>query len=203
MTNLASPPDNIGISAKHHLGRWVQTERKAHEAWANLIFRKPRAAMLLHHLVAHMGQQNAVVVSQKTLAKLMGVHDRTVSRAVVDLVNEHWIQVIRIGNGKEAAYVINDRVAWGQARNQLCLSMFSATVVADATDQDGATLSHSDLRRIPMLYPGEMQLPTGPGEDPPSQPIFEGMEPDLPALSADEQYRVELEHRGQKRITGG
>jgi DNA-binding transcriptional regulator YhcF (GntR family) len=190
------------MPAKLKPGQWVQTERKAHEAWANLIARKPRAAMLLHHLVAQMGHQNAVVVSQKTLAKLMGVHDRTVSRAVADLVEEQWIQVVRIGSGKEAAYVVNDRVAWGQPRNELRLSVFSATVVADIADQDADTLADTDLRRIPMLYPGEQQLPAGLGDDPPSQPALDGMEPDLPALAGDAAERDELERRGQLRIQG-
>ena len=131
MTQMTAPPDKLGAPARNKPGHWVQTERKAHEAWANLIAKKPRAAMLLHHLVAQMGHQNAVVVSQKTLAKLMGIHERTVRRAVADLVEDRWIAVIRIGSGKEAAYVVNDRVAWGQPRDQLRLSVFSATVVAD------------------------------------------------------------------------
>lgn len=183
-------PSEVGTPAKIKTGQWVQTERKAHEAWANLIARKPRAAMLLHHLVAQMGHQNAVVVSQKVLAQLMGVTDRTVRTAIADLVAEHWIQVVRIGKGKEAAYVVNDRVAWGQPRDQLRLSVFSATVVADATDQDPLTLEHRDLRKIPTLYPGERQLPNGQGEDPPSQPSIEGMEPDLPAITVSETPEI-------------
>ena len=98
--------------------------------------------------------------------------------------------------GTVSAYVVNDRVAWGQPRDQLRLSVFSANVVADAEDQDTATLEHSDLRRIPTLYPGERQLPTGVGEDPPAQPSIPGMEPDLPALTQQEQ----LEAHGQKRL---
>lgn len=173
----------IGIPAKHKPGQWVQTERKAHEAWANLISRKPRAAELLHHLVAQMGHQNAVVVSQKVLAQMMGRSLRTVQYAIADLVAERWVSVVKLnGPGTVSAYVVNDRVAWGQPRDQLRLSAFSATVVADYDDQDEALLGHSELRRIPTLYPGERQLPTGPGAEPPSQPSIEGLEPDLPAL---------------------
>lgn len=175
----------IGVPAKHKQGQWVQTERRAHEAWANLIAKKPRAAQLLHHLVAQMGHQNAVVVSQKVLAQLMGVTDRTVRTAVADLVAGNWIQLIRIGKGKEAAYVVNDCVAWGQAREQLRLSVFSATVVADLDDQDPQTLEHKELRRIPTLYPGEQQLPSGPGLPPPSQPSIDGLEPELPTLGGN------------------
>jgi hypothetical protein len=173
----------IGTPVKHKPGQWVQTERKAHEAWANLIAKKPRAAILLHHLVAKMGHQNAVVISQKTLGKLMTCGLRTVQYAISDLVAERWISVVKLnGPGSVAAYVVNDRVAWGQPREELRLSVFSAMVVADIDDQDNATLDNNDLRRIPMLYPGERQLPTGPGEDPPSQPNLPGMEQDLPTL---------------------
>lgn len=180
--NHSSAPPAIGTPVKHKPGQWVQTERKAHEAWANLIVRKPRAAVLLHHLVAQMGHQNAVVISQKTLAKLTGVTDRTIRSAIADLVAERWISVVKLnGPGTVAAYVVNDRVAWGQPRDELRLSVFSAMVVADVEDQDADTLD-IDLRRIPVLYPGERQLPTGPGEDPPSQPNLPGMEQDLPTL---------------------
>ncbi len=190
----------VGVSAKTKTGQWVQTERKTHEAWARLIARRPRAAALVHILVAQMGHQNAVVVSQTVLAKMMGCSVETVKRAVRDLVAENWIQVVRIGKGKEAAYVVNDRVAWGQSRDQLRLSVFSATVVADFDDQEEVMLGGGDLRRIPALYPWERQLPAGMGEDPPSQPSMDGMEPDLPAI--DVREREELERMGQQRLLG-
>lgn len=179
MTRMSVPPDKLGISARPKRGRWVQTERRAHEAWADLIARKPRAAQLLHQLTAKMGHQNAVVISQQTLAVLLKVHVRTVARAVSDLVDERWIQVVRIGKGKEAAYVVNDQVAWAAPRGLLRLSVFSAAVVADASEQDKRSLEPVDLRRIPTLYPGEMQLPSGPGETP-GQGALTGVDP--PAL---------------------
>lgn len=160
------------------------TERKAHEAWGRLAIRKPRAAALMHVLCAKMGHQNAIVMSQSVMAKLMDCSVETIKRAVRDLVAERWIQVVRIGKGKESAYVVNDRVAWGQPRDQLRLSVFSAAVVADFDDQEEALLGHGDLRKIPTLFPGERQLPTGEGEDPPSQQALPDMEPDLPAIRA-------------------
>lgn len=200
MTRMTAPPDALGAPATRG-GQWVQTDRKAHEAWALFGIKKPVASALLHRLVASMGNQNAVVIPQKVLAGMLGVSERTVRRAVTDLVAARWIQVIRLGKGKEAAYVVNDRVAWGQSRDQLRLSVFSATIVADAADQDAATLDHADLRRIPTLYPGERQLPSGPGEPPPSQPhLDDSMLPDLPALPVDVAARAELEKRGQQRL---
>jgi len=198
---MDSTAAKIGTPAKNKIGQWVQTERKAHEAWANLIGRKPRAAMLLHHLVAQMGHQNAVVVPQKVLAKLMKCSQETVKRAVADLVAERWVQVVKLnGPGTVNAYVVNDRVAWGQPRDQLRLSAFSATVVADHDDQDATTLDHTDLRRIPTLYPGEQQLPSGPHEDPPSQPCLPDMEPDLPFREAQENNSIQPKSDDQVRL---
>jgi hypothetical protein len=128
-----------------------------------------------------MGSQNAVVMPQKVLAALMGKSLDTAQRAIRDLAAERWIQIVRIGKGKEAAYVINDQVAWGQPREQLRLSAFSATIIADAADQDGLTLDQAPLRQIPTLYPGERQLPSGDGLPPPAQPFLDRMEPDLPS----------------------
>lgn len=197
MKHTSAPSETIGVPAKNKPGQWVQTDRKTHEAWARLVMRKPRAAALAHHLVAQMGHQNAVVISQALLAKIMGCSIETVKRAVRDLVAERWVSVVRLGKGKEAAYVINDRVAWGQSRDQLRLSMFSAAVVVDYDDQDEALLGYGDLRRLPTIYPGEMQLPSGPGEEPPSQPTIPGMEPELPHTTPTE----DLERRGQQRLS--
>lgn len=195
MSQFGSGGAEIGRQVANARKAWVQTERAAHEAWAGLIARKPRAAMLLHHFVALMGERNAVVISQKTLAKMLGVTDRTVRSAITDLVAERWVSVVKLnGPGTVSAYVVNDRVAWGERRDKLPLSVFSATVVADLDDQDEALLGHSGLRRIPSLYPGDMQLPSGPGQEPPSQPSIDGMEPDLPSLAQ------ESEVRGQMRI---
>ena len=181
-TQSLAPPPAIGAPVQSKPGQWVQTERKAHEAWARLTLSKPRAAALMHHLVAQLGHQNAVVISQKTLAKLMRCSLRTIQYAVNDLVVERWIQAVKLnGPGTVCAYVVNDRIAWGQPRDQLRMSAFSAAVVADYEDQDAASLNNTPLRRVPILFPGERQLPSGDGEPPPSQPSFDGLEPDLPS----------------------
>lgn len=203
-TELTAPPD-MGQTS-YRPGHWVQTERAAHEAWARFCLQNRTAAAVLHVLVANMGHQNAVVVPQKVLASITGLHPRTIGRAILALAKDRWIQVVRIGRGKEAAYVVNDRVAWGQARGQLGkLSLFSAAVIVDAADQTPATLDQTPLRKLAVLLPGERQLPAGPGEPPPSQPIFEGMEPDLPArigepVATDQAERERLEAQGQTRI---
>lgn len=171
---------------------WVQTERAAHEAWGYLIASAPMAARLAHTLVAHMGDGNAVVASQGTLGELMArpgerpVHRNTVRKAIQKLEAERWIEVVQIGGkGGALAYVINDRVAWGQPRDSLRYSRFSAQVLASSSEQQQPLEDRPPLRQIPTLMRGEEQLPHGDPGEPPSQGCIEGMEPDLPARDPD------------------
>ena len=176
---MTAPPNRqLGSPATYGRNTFVMTERKAHEAWAKLTSRSPRASVLMHHLVARMGHQNAVVVSQKTLAKLIGCSVRTVQNALQDLERDNWIQIVQIGNtGSVNAYVINSEVAWGEARDQIGrLSIFHATVIADADDQSDETLEHRKLRQLPIIYPPEEALPNGDGE-PGAQTLLPGLEP--------------------------
>jgi hypothetical protein len=133
-----------------------------------------------------MGSKNALVIPQTMLAKLLGVSERTVRDALHELARSKWIQIVRLGKGKECAYVVNDQVAWGEARKNIRMSIFSATIVADIEDQTPASIDPMQLHKIPQMYEIESQLPTGPGEEPPSQPSLDGLLPDLPTLKFDD-----------------
>ena len=172
------PVKTLGTPVAYGPRTWVQTERKAHEAWGKLTMRSPRAAAVMHHLVANMGHQNAVVIAQKTLAKLTGCSVATLKRALSDLEAERWIQVVQIGqNGTVNAYVVNAQVAWGESRDQIGrLAVFQAAVVADAEDQPEGMLERSELRKLPIIYPPEEALAHGDGE-PGAQMSLPGMEP--------------------------
>ena len=175
---------NQKVPEKVPSGRWLQTERAAHEAWAKLIAEAPKAAQLMHLLVARIGENNAVVISQKNLIRLMGASRPTVQRAVKKLKDDLWIEVRQIGDrGTTNAYVVNDRVAWLGRRDGIRYSLFSAAVVISDDEQpDAAELDNQEpLRQIPSIGRGEQQLPTGPGLPPPSEPTLPGMETDLPA----------------------
>lgn len=167
---------------------FIQTERATHEAWARLILASNRSAQLMHILCAQLDDTtNAVVISQKTLAKLMNCTERTIRNSLQPLINGHWIQVVQIGQaGTVNAYVVNSTVAWTKGRDDLHLSSFHARVIADAEEQKPGTVEMTGkLRTVPLLYPGELQLPTGAGLPPPSEPALPGMEPDLPARRKD------------------
>lgn len=201
MTHPSSKPAELGSDPAKSRNTFVMTERAAHEAWSKLCVRAPRSAALLHILCAKMGSQNALVASHAVLAELCQCSVSTLKRSIADLRNHKWIDVKHIGpTGTVCAYVVNDEVVWGQARDQRHLSTFRAQVLISAKEQTAETLEPVKLKRIPTLYPGEMQLPHGPGDEPPSQPSLDGMEPDLPALDGDAAERAELEAKGQQRL---
>jgi hypothetical protein len=169
-------------------GTWVQTDRVAHERWAQLAIANPRASSVLHVLVAQMGRHNAIVASQTTLAKASRCSLPTLKRALSILREQGWIEVRQIGpTGTACAYIINDRVAWTGKRDGIRYSLFSAAVlIADDEQPDREELgAQPALHCLPNLFPGERQLPSGPGLPPPSEPSFPGMEPDLPARSME------------------
>ncbi len=167
-------------------GHWVQTERSAHEAWAKLIGKSPKAAQLMHILTARVGNNNAVVISQPTLAKIMGCHLNTVAKSVKMLAEDNWIEIRRIGgSGTTNAYIINDRIAWLGNRDGIRYSLFSANVIVSDEDQpDRDEIGKQEpLRKLPRI--AEIQMPVGDGLPPPSQPFLDGLEPDLPSAQDD------------------
>jgi hypothetical protein len=163
-------------------GSWVQTEREAHEAWAKLIRKSPKAAELMHLITARIGENNAVVMSITTIMKLMATSRPTVVRAINLLREDRWVETVQIGgSGTTNAYVVNDRVAWTGPRDGIRFSLFSAAVIATDDEQiDRDKLGKQEpLRRLPQI--GEFQIPHGSGLPPPSQPFLNGMEAELPA----------------------
>lgn len=174
---------------------WVQTDRAAHEAWGRLTISSPRAAALMHYLVAEMDESAAVVASHATLAALSGMSPSTVKRAIADLKAGNWVQVLQLGGkGGALAFVVNSRVGWAAKRNKLHMAVFTAKVLASSQEQEPGYLSAPPLHQLPMLAPGDAQLPTGEGEDPPSQPSIPGLEHDLPSVQSP------LEKHHQERL---
>lgn len=176
---------NLPGLAKSH-GTWVQTDRSAHEAWAQFLALKgaTAASRVLHILIARMADRNAVVISQGALADELKVDPRTVRRAIALLRDHNWIQTISLGGAKSGVqgYIVNSRVAWQGSRDGIRYSTFDATVYASEKEQEADSIENQQpLHRLPELYPGEKQLPSGEGLPPVSQPFFDGLEPDLPS----------------------
>lgn len=166
-------------------GTWVQTERAAHEAMAQLIAQAPRAAQLLHVLIANMDKSNALIASQATLAKMTNVSMATIKRALQVLTEQAWIQTIRLGGerGGALAYVVNSRVAWADSRDNLRFARFNARVLVSSEDQPD--LGHAPLKNMPVVSASETRLPEGNGFDSSTLELIDGLLPDLPQIEAD------------------
>lgn len=186
--DMTSKKLGFALPSESRGSTWVQTERAAHDAWGDLAIKSPRAAALMHKLVANMGRDAAVVASHSTLAEITGYSLSTLKRAIADLQQNNWIEVVQIGGkGGACAYIVNDRVAWADARANLTMSRFSASIIASSSEQ--TEVKTEPLRRIPVIMRGERQLPSGARAEPPSQPSLDGLEPDLPALVVDRTGR--------------
>ena len=176
------------LPTKKQRSHFVQTDRAAHEAWARLGTKHPAAAILLHVLVANVGEQNAIVASHKVLAKLMNASSSTIKRALRTLEEGNWIEVVQIGaNGTVNAYVLNSRVAWTEGRDKLRYSRLQAQVLASEEEQTSGSLDADKAALLQLPRIGELQIPSGQGLPPTSQPSFPGMEPDLPATGWNDE----------------
>lgn len=173
---------------------WVQTDRKAHEAWGALIKQSPVAAQIMHIFASMLDNRtksveehgpNSVVMSQKNLARLTDRSLRGVQKALVLLEKQNWIQVRQIGGkGSVNAYTVNSRIAWHGHRDNIRHSIFDAVVFISEDEQKGERLENDEtpLWTLPTTLKGERQLPSGDGLPPVSQPSFGGFEPDLPSV---------------------
>ncbi|PGH59476.1 replication protein [Azospirillum palustre] len=145
-------------------------------------------------ITARMGDHNAFVASNQALSDLTGLSLATIKRSIKILHDRKWINILRLGpTGTVRVIVVNDQVAWFGPREGLRHSLFSAAILVSEAEQDAAEmLGNGRLHELPAIYRGEMQLPTGDGLPPPSQPSFLGLEPELPARHVDpEQLDIE------------
>lgn len=190
----------MNLPARKARAIFVQTQRETHEAWSRLIRKSSIAGAIMHELAARVGENNAVVISHGALAKLVDCHRNSVIKAIKLLEEGRWLQVARIGErGTTCAYIINAEVAWTQPRENLKLSLFSATVIVDSEEQPKPIDRHGRLRALPRV--GEHQIPAGAGEPPPSQPFLNGMEPALPALPPHDPETGEIvDHVDQQDV---
>ena len=135
---------------------FVQLYKKELKQLRGLVKLNPTAAQILLVFVEKMNKQNAVIMSFKTLEQITKKTRQTCSKAVKDLREANFINIIKVGNAN--AYVVNSNVFWS-TDNQIKekFAIFTATVVACGADQDDdfEDWSGVELKQIPIIYPGE------------------------------------------------
>jgi hypothetical protein len=146
---------------------FVQLYKKELKQLRGLVKLNPTAAQILLVFVEKMNKQNAVIMSYKTLEQITKKKRNTCSKAIKDLKESNFINVIKVGNAN--AYVINSNVFWSTDNSSKeKFSMFTATVVACGSDQDDdfEDWSNVKLKQIPIIFPGEqMSLINARNED--------------------------------------
>ncbi|MDP9666638.1 UNVERIFIED_ORG: Fe2+ or Zn2+ uptake regulation protein [Pseudomonas cremoricolorata] len=135
MSRLVPPGELAEAHTNAENYNFVQLSRNYLKEMRGLARKSPVAHEILYYLVEHMGRTtNAVVCSRNVLAEVTGCSIATVGRAIRVLKDDNWIDTVKIGNA--SAYCVNERVFWQAARNQRQYAVFSATVIAAASEQD-------------------------------------------------------------------
>lgn len=159
------------IAKKGENYNFVQLNRGHMQALRALTRKSPLAHEILYYLVEHMGKTtNAVIVSYRTLQEVTGVSRATVGRAISILKDDNWVDAVKIGSA--TAYAVNARVFWQASRNQKEYAIFSATVVASASEQDSGFREKAKhkLRHVPVIQSDERaQISNSEEIDPPDQ----------------------------------
>ena len=135
---------------------FVQLYKKELKQLRGLVKLNPTAAQILLVFVEKMNKQNAVIMSYKTLEQITKKKRNTCSKAIKDLREAKFINIIKVGNAN--AYIVNSNVFWStDNQTKEKYAIFSATVVACGADQDEdfEDWSNVKLKQIPIIYPGE------------------------------------------------
>lgn len=146
---------------------FVQFDRRVMRAHRELVRKSPLAAEILDIFIEHMGKNNAIVCSIKALEEITGKKRTAVSTAVGVLRNDSWVQVVKIGNSN--AYVVNSAAFWSSWANGKAYSLFHASVLAAASEQDKTLeqLKNVELKRMPIMYGKDERVILGNDELPP------------------------------------
>lgn len=112
---------------------------------------------------------NAVVCSRNVLAEVTGCSIATVGRAIRVLKDDNWIDTVKIGNA--SAYCVNERAFWQAGRNQRQYAVFSATVIAAASEQDSdfREKAKQKLTYIPVIEDSDIAVAGKDQLPPPDQ----------------------------------
>lgn len=188
---------NLNVRLKPNPHDFVQVTRGHLRDLRELAKRSPSAWQVFMLLTERMNRSNAIVVSQTTMAKILGYSRPTINVAISLLEKEKWVQVIKIGTSN--AYVLNSKVVWRDVGGKRFASFFANVVVSE--DEQTRQIEDWDdlnLRQVPLLGPDEHPLIDDAPLSPPDQtdlipPVRQEF-----AHSLDDQ--AQLEALGQQRL---
>lgn len=133
---------------------WLQSDKAAHQAMYKLGLKHPMALSVLHFMVYKLSRgTNGLVISAATLAKQMGISQRTVQNTIVILRDCKFVQVLKSGNVN--VYIINSRVAW-QGERGARYAAFNAQILVDEGEQaqpvDDLIRQADEMLQVPVMH---------------------------------------------------
>lgn len=130
--------------------------------------RAPAARQVFDLICEKMNRSNALVISQTTMASILGYTRQTISSSVALLENESWLQIIKIGTSN--AYVLNSKVVWRDVGGKR-YSAFNARVYVSEEEQNKSAEMWEavTLKQVPVLLPGEIPISDEEDLPPPDQ----------------------------------
>lgn len=148
----------MSLPASRKRIEYVQLYRSAMTALRQLALEAPTAHAVLYVLMERINERNALVASYATLSKLTGKSRATITRAMAELRQRNYIEVVKAGN--VSVIVVNKRVAWAtETALRGKLAVFDARVIVSSEEQDEPERigKEPDLIRLPpVLVPPEM-----------------------------------------------
>lgn len=143
--------------AEPNVRDFVQVTRGYLQSLRSLSRRSPAAWQVFALLTERMNKGNALVISQSTMAEILGYTRTTINSAVKLLAAENWVQIVKVGQVN--AYLINSKVVWRDHSGKRYAG-FHATVVASESEQQHPieNWDNVELRHVPVLMPKDMPL---------------------------------------------
>lgn len=127
---------------------FVKLYRRFIQQISDLGLENAAAMRVLLFLIRHMDGTNAIGVSQKLIAEMVGYSRQTVSYAVTYLQQHGWIAIYKLG--KANIYVVNSSVVWTSYADQKAYCKFQGSVMLSS--DDNWELRKSDKGKLKYLY---------------------------------------------------
>ena len=151
LTNQLDKKEKEASCNKNH--NFVQLYRDQLLQLRKLTHKNKTALSVLLLLVEKMNKQNALIISQNTMMKILGKSRQTISKSINVLKKEKFIDIVKVGSAN--AYIINANVFW--QNSQLMkdkTAIFTATVFAVGEEQEKKYFENwkgVKLKSLPIL----------------------------------------------------
>jgi len=171
MANISIPEEKRG----NRIQGWLQVEKATHQKMWQFGLKKPSALSVLLFLASRLNKgSNGVIISYKAMSSTMGISELTAKRAIKDLSEAKFIQVLKSGSAN--IYIVNSRVAWQGARGAR-FSNFNAEITLSEKEQtrpvDELITEMNELPMIPVWEDDERILVGNEEIPPPDQQEME------------------------------